>query len=85
MEHITKRLILRRVPRGAVKLGVWTEMSGPVMVCAQSVMFFPKNNQRTAPTESPMMATSPLFSATLTTSCLLEYSQIDLDRIVSIW
>jgi len=31
-----------------------------------SVMFFPKNNQRTAPTESPMMATSPSFSATLT-------------------
>ena len=30
-----------------------------------SVMFFPKNNQRTAPTESPMMATSPLFSATM--------------------
>jgi len=28
-------------------------------------MFFPKNNQRTAPTESLMMATSPLFSATL--------------------
>jgi len=32
-----------------------------------SVTFFPKNNQRTAPTESPMMATSPLFSATITT------------------
>jgi len=30
-------------------------------------MFFPKNNQRTAPMESPMMATSPLFSATITT------------------
>jgi len=30
-------------------------------------MFFPKNNQRTALTESPMMATSPLFSATFTT------------------
>jgi len=35
-----------------------------------SVMFFPKNNQRTAPTESPMMATSPLFSATITTGHL---------------
>jgi len=32
-----------------------------------SVMFFLKNNQKTAPTESPMMATSPLFSATFTT------------------
>jgi len=32
-----------------------------------SVTFFPKNNQRTAPMESPMMATSPLFSATITT------------------
>jgi len=32
-----------------------------------SVTFFPKNNQRTAPTESPMMAASPLFSATITT------------------
>jgi len=31
------------------------------------VTFFPKNNQRTAPTESPMMADSPLFSATITT------------------
>jgi len=31
-----------------------------------SVTFFLKNNQRMAPTESPMMATSPLFSATLT-------------------
>jgi len=31
-----------------------------------SVTFFLKNNQRTAPTESLMMATSPLFSATLT-------------------
>jgi len=30
------------------------------------VTFFPKNNQRMAPTESPMMATSPLFSATIT-------------------
>jgi len=30
-------------------------------------MFFPKNNQRTAPTESPMMATSPFFSAIFTT------------------
>jgi len=28
---------------------------------------FPKNNQRTAPTESLMMATSPLFSVTFTT------------------
>ena len=33
-----------------------------------SVTFFLKNNQRTAPTEPPMMATSPLFSATITTS-----------------
>jgi len=32
-----------------------------------SVTFFPKNNQRTAPMESPMMATSPLFSATIFT------------------
>ena len=32
-----------------------------------SVTFFPKNNQRTAPTESPMMAALPLFSATVTT------------------
>jgi len=32
-----------------------------------SVTFFPKNNQRTAPTESPMMADSPLFSDTITT------------------
>ena len=32
-----------------------------------SVTFFPKNNQRTAPMESPMMAASPLFSATITT------------------
>jgi len=31
------------------------------------VTFFPKNNQRSAPTESPMMAASPLFSATITT------------------
>ena len=30
-----------------------------------SVTFFPKNNQRMAPTESPMMAASPLFSATI--------------------
>ena len=30
------------------------------------VMFFPKNNHMTAPMESLMMATSPLFSATLT-------------------
>jgi len=35
-----------------------------------SVTFFPKNNQRTAPTESLMMATSPLFSATIITSHL---------------
>jgi len=32
-----------------------------------SVTFFSKNNQRTALTESLMMATSPLFSATFTT------------------
>jgi len=32
------------------------------------VMFFLKNNHRTAPTEPPMMADSPLFSATITTS-----------------
>jgi len=32
-----------------------------------SVTFFLKNNQRTAPTESPMMADSPLFSDTITT------------------
>jgi len=32
-----------------------------------SVMFFPKNNQRTALTESLMMAASPLFSATIIT------------------
>ena len=31
-------------------------------------MFFLKNNHWMAPTESPMMATSPLFGATLTTS-----------------
>jgi len=35
-----------------------------------SVTFFLKNNQRTAPTESPMMAALPLFSATVTTSHL---------------
>ena len=33
-----------------------------------SVTFFPKNNQRSAPMESPMMTDSPLFSATITTS-----------------
>ena len=33
-----------------------------------SVTFFPKNNHRMAPMESPMMATLPLFSATFTTS-----------------
>ena len=32
-----------------------------------SVTFFPKNNQRSAPMEPPMMATSPLSSATITT------------------
>ena len=32
-----------------------------------SVMFFPKNNQRSAPMEPLMMAASPLFSATITT------------------
>jgi len=32
-----------------------------------SVMFFLKNNQRTALMESPMMSASPLFSATVTT------------------
>jgi len=32
------------------------------------VTFFPKNNQRTAPMEFPMMAASPLFSATIITS-----------------
>jgi len=32
-----------------------------------SVMFFLKNNQRMALMESPMMAASPLFSATVTT------------------
>ena len=35
-----------------------------------SVTFFPKNNQRMALTESLMMAASPLFSATITTSHL---------------
>jgi len=35
-----------------------------------SVTFFLKNNQRTAPTEPPMMAASPLFSATITTGHL---------------
>jgi len=35
-----------------------------------SVTYFPKNNQRTAPTESLMMADSPLFSATITTGHL---------------
>jgi len=35
-----------------------------------SVTFFPKNNQRMAPTESPMMAASPLFGATITTGHL---------------
>jgi len=35
-----------------------------------SVTFFLKNNQRMAPTESPMMAASPLFSATITTGHL---------------
>jgi len=34
------------------------------------VTFFLKNNQRMAPTEPLMMATSPLFSATITTSHL---------------
>jgi len=33
----------------------------------RSVTFFPKDNQRMALTESPMMAASPLFSATFTT------------------
>ena len=32
-----------------------------------SVTFFPKNNHWIAPMESPMMADSPLFSATVTT------------------
>ena len=32
--------------------------------------FFPKNNQRMAPKESPMMAAPPLFSATITTGHL---------------
>jgi len=35
-----------------------------------SITFFPKNNQRMAPTESPMMAASPLLSATITTGHL---------------
>ena len=35
-----------------------------------SVTFFLKNNQRMAPTESPMMAASSLFSATITTGHL---------------
>ena len=34
------------------------------------VMFFPKNNHRMAPTESLMMAASPLFSATIITGHL---------------
>jgi len=34
------------------------------------VTFFPKNNQRTAPMESPMMTASPLFSPTITTGHL---------------
>ena len=34
------------------------------------VTLFPKNNHRTAPMESPMMATSPLFSATIITGHL---------------
>jgi len=46
-----------------VKKSEKTNCHGPC-----SVMFFPKNNQRTALTESPMMAASPLFSATFTTS-----------------
>jgi len=37
-----------------------------------SITFFLKNNQRTAPTEPPMMAASPLFSATITTSHLCQ-------------
>ena len=42
------------------------------MVVSWSVLghVLPKNNQRTAPTESPMMAASPLFSAIITTSHL---------------
>jgi len=40
----------------------WSWCHGPC-----SVTFFLKNNQRMAPTESPMMADSPLFSATITT------------------
>ena len=40
---------------------------GPYCHGPCSVMFFPKNNQRTAPTEPPMMAALPLFSATITT------------------
>ena len=44
-------------------------LSRPFIVCHGPclVTFFPKNNQRMAPMESPMMATSPLFSATITT------------------
>jgi len=40
------------------------------------VTFFTKNNQRTAPTESPMMATSPLFSATFTTGHVRGHSAL---------
>jgi len=44
--------------------------NGPKCHGPCSVTFFPKNNQRTALTESPMMATSPLFSATIITGHL---------------
>ena len=41
------------------------------------VTFFLKNNHRTAPTESPMMATSPLFSATFTTRAARRAVMVD--------
>ena len=53
----------------------WLTQHNPLMDWCHgpcSVMFFPKNNQRMALMESPMMATSPLFSATITTSHLCQ-------------
>jgi len=46
----------------------WIQLRGCHGPCP--VTFFLKNNQRMALTESPMMATSPLFSATITTGHL---------------
>jgi len=44
---------------------------------------FPKNNQRTAPTEFPMMAASPLFSAIITTGHPCRTYILELCRNIS--